>query len=59
MAQSTVGARARCPHSSFQIRLGTPYIVLEHLLTPKDPWVFGCKTTQNYPLLKKGPIIIF
>jgi hypothetical protein len=19
------------------------------ILTPKDPWVFGCKTTQNYP----------
>jgi hypothetical protein len=19
------------------------------LLTSKDPWVFGCKTTQNYP----------
>jgi hypothetical protein len=20
--------------------------------TPKDPWVFGCKTTQNYPFWK-------
>jgi hypothetical protein len=29
------------------------------LLTPKDPWVFGCKTTQNYPFLKKGLVIIF
>jgi hypothetical protein len=28
----TIGAQARCPHSSFQIRLGTPYIVLEYLL---------------------------
>jgi lysozyme family protein len=28
-------------------------------LTPKDPWVFGCKITQNYPFLKKGLIIIF
>jgi hypothetical protein len=21
----------------------------EEVLTPKDSWVFGCKTTQNYP----------
>jgi hypothetical protein len=27
-----VGARARCLHSSFQIRHRTLYIVLEHLL---------------------------
>jgi hypothetical protein len=29
------------------INVKSPY-----LLTPKDPWVFWCKTTQNYPLLK-------
>jgi hypothetical protein len=23
---------------------------MHYVLTPKDPWVFGCKTTQNYPL---------
>jgi hypothetical protein len=28
----TVGARAKCLHSSFQIHLGIPYIVLEYLL---------------------------
>jgi hypothetical protein len=27
-----VGVQARCPHSSFQIRLRTSYIVLEYLL---------------------------
>jgi hypothetical protein len=27
---------------------------LENLiLTPKDPWVFWCKTTQNYPSEKR------
>jgi hypothetical protein len=31
---------------------------LEHL-TAKGPRVFWCKTTQNYPLLKKEPIILF
>jgi hypothetical protein len=28
----TVGARARCPHTSFQRRLGILYIGLEYLL---------------------------
>ena len=28
-------------------------------LIPKDPWEFWCKTTQNYPPLKKGLVIIF
>jgi hypothetical protein len=28
-------------------------------LTPKGPRVFWCKTTQNYPLLKKEPVILF
>jgi hypothetical protein len=32
---------------------------VEYLLTPKDPWIFWCKITKNYPLLKKEPIIIF
>jgi hypothetical protein len=29
------------------------------VLTPKNPWVFWCKTTQNYPLLIKGPVTNF
>jgi hypothetical protein len=28
-------------------------------LTPKGPRVFWCKTTQNYPLLKKESVILF
>jgi hypothetical protein len=32
---------------------------LVHLLTPKGPRVFWCKTTQNYPLLKKELVILF
>jgi hypothetical protein len=28
-------------------------------LTPKGPRVFWCKTTQNYPLLKKEHVIFF
>jgi hypothetical protein len=32
----TVGAWTRCPHFSFQIRLGIPYIMLEYLLM----WLF-------------------
>jgi hypothetical protein len=28
-------------------------------LTPKGPRVFWCKTTKNYPLLKKEPVILF
>jgi hypothetical protein len=28
-------------------------------LTPKGPRVFWCKTTQNYPLLKKEPVSLF
>jgi hypothetical protein len=31
----------------------------ENDLTPKGPRVFWCKTTQNYFLLKKEPVIIF
>jgi hypothetical protein len=28
-------------------------------LTPKDPWVFGCKTTQNYPFWKNDLKLFF
>jgi hypothetical protein len=33
--------------------------VLENILTPKGPRVFWYKTTQNYLLLKKEPVILF
>jgi hypothetical protein len=32
---------------------------IEWNVTPKGPRVFWCKTTQNYLLLKKEPVIIF
>jgi hypothetical protein len=46
----------------FKIQRQQNNLILEHdvtYLTPNGPRIFWCKTTQNYPLLKKEPVIIF
>jgi hypothetical protein len=37
------------PHYDFQVTTINISIECGHTFTPKDPWIFGCKTTQNYP----------